>query len=305
MRERASFGVLVMIGAPAAAKMCHWRQTGVFYQMRNFTRPISQLSIGAALLAVGTAASASAQRTTGIRERAAAEAVRPPSAYGVIDGVVTDTLLRPLESADISVVGVGAHVVTSINGRFRMLQVPPGQYLLVARRIGYAPTSGIIQVPAEDTVRLSYALLRSNNLLDTVKVQARRVSLRMAEFEGRRRQGIGQFVTQEDLERRGSPQVADFLRNIRGIELLRNTSQAFGDMVAISRREGDAQQGGCPMQVVLDGIVLPGKFNLDLLPSPKQIAGIEVYSGPATVPPQFGGNDRRCGLIAVWTREGY
>lgn len=259
----------------------------------------------ALLAAMVLAVPAAAQRATTIKDRSAAEALRHPSEFGVIDGVVTDTLLRPLESADVSVIGVGARVVTSTNGRFRLLQVPPGQYLLVARRIGYAPVSGIIQVPAEDTVRLSYALVRSNNLLDTVKVRARRLSLRMAEFEMRRTQGVGQFITQEDIERRGSNLASDFLRNVRGIELLRNTGTMFGDMVAISRREGDAMQGGCPMQVVLDGITLPSKFNLDLLPSPKQIAGIEVYSGPATVPPQFGGNDKRCGLIAVWTREGY
>ena len=37
----------------------------------------------------------------------------------------------------------------------------------------------------------------------------------------------------------------------------------------------------------------------------QQISGIEVYTGAATVPPQFGGVDRRCGVIAVWTRDGY
>ena len=271
------------------------------YSPGRSSRPV----LGALMLCLGVPAAAAAQRTTSIRDRSAAEAVRRPSTFGVIDGVVTDTLLRPLESADVSVVGVGARVVTSANGRFRMLQVPPGQYLLVARRIGYAPTSGIVQVPADDTLRLTYALVRSNNLLDTVQVRARRLSLRMADFEVRRAQGVGQFITQDQIERRGSTLASDFLRNVRGIELLRNTGTAFGDMVAISRREGDALQGGCPMQIVLDGITLPSKFNLDLLPSPKQIAGMEIYSGPATVPPQFGGNDRRCGLIAVWTREGY
>lgn len=251
------------------------------------------------------AAPLEAQRTTGIKDRAAAEAVREPSQYGVIDGIVTDTLLRPLGTADVSVVGIGARVVTSENGRFRLLQVPPGQYLLVARRIGFAPTSGIIQVPQGDTLRLSYTLVRSDYMLDTVRVKSRRVSLRMAEFEMRRMQGVGQFLTQEEIERRNSREISDFLRNFRGIELLRNTSTAFGELVAISRREGDTMQGGCPMQVLLDGIILPSKFDMNLLPSPKLIAGVEVYSGAATVPPQFGGNDRRCGLIAVWTRDGY
>ena len=268
----------------------------------------STFAAGLLTLAVAVAP-ASAQRTTGIRDRAAAEAVRKPSAYGVIDGLVTDTLLNPLGSAAISVVGIDARVVTSENGRFRMLQVPPGQYLLVARRIGYAPTSGIIQVPSDDTLRLSYTLLRSANLMDTVRIKERRVSLRMAEFEGRRMQGVGQFITLEDIEKRGSREASDFLRTLKGVEVSRLTNEAFAGTVALSRREGGSVggdgSGACAMQVFLDGIVMPRFFNLDLLPPPKLISGIEVYSGAATAPSQFGGADRRCGMILIWTRDGY
>jgi len=252
---------------------------------------------------------AQGQRKTSITDRPPAAAPRPAGAYGTIDGVVTDTLLRPLNAADVSVVGVGARVVTGENGRFRILQVPPGQYLLVVRRIGFAPTSGIIAVPNEDTLRLSYTLSRSENMLDTVRVRERRVSLRMLGFEQRRMQAQGQFITQEDLERRGSPAAKDILRNVRGLQVSELTNEQFAGAVALSRREGGsfngATSGACPMQVILDGIILPGAFNLDLLPSPKQLSGIEVYTGPATVPPQFGGGDRRCGVIAFWTRDGY
>ena len=250
-----------------------------------------------------------AQVPVTIRDRAAAEAARKPDQLGVIDGVVTDSTLRPLGAADVSVVGTGARVVTSANGRFRILRVPPGQYLLVVRRVGYSPTSGIVAVPAEDTLRLAYTLSYSVSVLDTMHVRERRVSLRMLGFEQRRMEGVGQFITQEDLERRGSMAVTDVLRNVRGLDVSRITNEQFGGSVALSRREGGSFNGGasgaCPMQVLLDGIVLPQNFNLELLPPPKQVSGIEVYTGPATIPPQFGGPDRRCGVIAVWTRDGY
>lgn len=268
---------------------------------------------GAALLMPLISLEAGAQVRPTLGDRAAAKAreiVRPIGQLAVIDGIVTDTLLRPLGSADVSVVGIGARVVTSENGRFRMLQVPAGQYLLVVRRIGYAPTSGIIQVPDADTVRLSYTLVRSDRMLDTVRVKERRVTMRMLDFEVRRKQGQGQFITLEEIERRGSLQASDYMRSMRGVEVSRVTTQAFAGTQVYSRREGggfDAggQQQYCAMQVVLDGIILPRNFDLDLLPPPKQIAGIEVYTGAATIPPQFGGPDRRCGLVAVWTRDGY
>jgi hypothetical protein len=262
-----------------------------------------------ALAAVAVASPLAAQRTTSIRDRAAQEVPRPTSGLGVVDGIVTDSLLRPLGAADVSVVGIGARVVTSENGRFRLLQVPPGQYLLVARRIGFAPTSGIIEVPAADTLRLAYTLSRSANMLDTVRVKERRVSLRMAEFEGRRLQGVGQFITQEEIERRGSSKVSDYLHLMRGIDVSPQTNSQFAGTIAISKREGGSVggdgSGACALQVFLDGIVMPRFFNLDLLPSPKNISGIEVYSGAATAPAQFGGADRRCGMILVWTRDGY
>jgi hypothetical protein len=272
-------------------------------------------ALGAALLLPFLTTSAHAQVRRTIRDRAAQDkeraAATPRTLQGlaVIDGVVTDTLLRPLASADVSVVGTNARVITSDNGRFRMLQVPAGQYLLVVRRIGYAPTSGIIEVPEADTMRLAYTLTRSSLLLDTVRVKERRVTMRMLEFEQRRMQGQGQFITREDIERRNSMAAFDFLRNVRGVDVQRITNTQFAGMVALSKREGGSVggdgSGACAMQILLDGIVLPRFFNLELLPPPQQIAGIEVYSGAATVPPQFGGADRRCGLVAVWTRDGY
>lgn len=271
-----------------------------------------RLVVALAIVWGASPAALAAQVRATVRDRAAQErernALQPP-AFGVIDGVVTDTVLRPIASADVTVVGTSARVVTGDNGRFRMLQVPPGQYLLVVRRIGFSPTSGIIEIPAGDTLRLAYTLNRSGMLLDTVRTQERRVTIRMLEFEQRRAQGIGQFVTREEIERRGSVQAYDFLRNMRAIEVSRLTDQQFGGMVALSRREAGSVlgegAGACPMQVFLDGILLPRFFNLELLPPPKQLAGIEVYSGASSIPLQFGGPDRRCGVVAIWTRDGY
>lgn len=270
------------------------------------------LATAAALSLSAAVSSAHAQQRTTVEDRAKTEREQQVSrntSLSVIDGIVTDTLLTPLSGADVTVVGTGARVVSAENGRFRMLQVPPGQYLLIVRRIGFAPASGIVEVPRSDTVRLSYSLSRSSLLLDTVRVKERRVTMRMLEFEQRRQQGVGQFITREQIERRGSVAAKDYLRNLSGIDVSPLAGEQFAGTIALSRREGGSLAGegagACAMQVLLDGIVMPRFFNLDLLPPPSQIAGIEVYAGAATVPPQFSGPDRRCGVIAVWTRDGY
>ena len=176
---------------------------------------------------------------------------------------------------------------------------------MVVRRIGYSPTSGVVQVKSSDTLRLAYTLNRSLATMDTFKVNATRVSMRMLEFEARAKAGFGQYMNQATIDRRPALQTFDLLRQFRGIDVSRNTSGAFAGTFVLSKREGGLLTGGCAMQVLLDGIVMPRNFDIELLPPPKQLAGIEVYEGAATVPPQFGGADRRCGLIAVWTRDGY
>jgi hypothetical protein len=37
--------------------------------------------------------------------------------------------------------------------------------------------------------------------------------------------------------------------------------------------------------------------------APNGLEGIEVYAGPATTPPQFGGLGAACGTIILWTRR--
>lgn len=286
----------------------HWIRSAERALQASRLLVLAGVSVGAFPFVVGAQLRPPSPLLT--RQDTTREAAVDPAQFAVIDGLVSDTLLRPLGAADVSVVGTGARVVTGANGRFRMLRVPPGQYVLVVRRVGYAPTSGIIEVPSGDTLRLSYTLIPSTRMLDTVRTQARRVTMRMLDFEQRRQQGVGQFITQEEIERRGSMQTSDYLRYMRGVQVSTNTTRAFGGTQVYSRREGggfdgNQQQQFCPMQVMLDGIILPRYFDLDLLPPPKQIAGIEVYAGAATIPPQFGGVDRRCGVVAVWTRDGY
>ena len=57
------------------------------------------------------------------------------------------------------------------------------------------------------------------------------------------------------------------------------------------------------MQVLVDGMPMEPGFNLDDLPSPQLVAGVEIYTGAATIPLNLGAQANRwCGLIAVWTK---
>lgn len=230
-------------------------------------------------------------------------------ATGVIDGAVSDTALRPIAFAQVAILRTDIKLETNSQGRFRFVDVPAGQYLLIVRRIGYRPVSSIIQVGVRDTLRLSYLMEPTVRTLDTVVVTEERRSLRMIEFEQRRQQGWGFFLTESEITKRNLPVAADYLRLAPSISLAPSpNASGISELVAISKREGGSifgdGAGACAMQIVIDNVPMPPRFPLELLPTPREIAGIEVYDGPATVPPQFNGLDRRCGMVLVWTKDG-
>lgn len=225
-------------------------------------------------------------------------------AIGTIDGIVSDTNLVPLQAAFVSVLGTNIRIGTGPNGRFRITKVPVGQYLVIVKRVGYRPTSAVIDVPASDTVRLAYTLERIAETLNPVIVTEKSPTRRMAEFEERRRLGVGQFMTADEIKARNSVYTTEVLRNFTTVNVSPDHSSPITQYYAISKREGgNPQLGACPMQVYLDQVPLPSPFNLDLLPTPKDIGGIEVYAGASTIPPQFNGYDRGCGVILVWTKD--
>jgi hypothetical protein len=229
-----------------------------------------------------------------------------PHPTGTVDGIVSDTGLVPLQGAFVSILGTRIRIGTGPNGRFRITNVPAGQYLVVVKRVGYHPTSEAVEVAASDTLRVAYTLekLRSEEL-EPVVVTAKSPSIRMAEFEARRKLGVGEFMTTAEIEQRNSAYSTELMRKFKSVNVSPNHAGPVTQYYALSAREGgNPSLGACPMQVYLDQVPLPSPFNLDLLPPPREIAGIEVYAGSATIPPQFSGMNRGCGVILVWTKDG-
>ena len=266
------------------------------------------------LIALGLAAdpAAAQRRTTGLPGTQAAPVSRlPPKPTGVIDGAVTDSTLAGLPMAEVSVLRTPLRMFTNPQGRFRITDVAAGQYIVIVRRIGFRPVSQVVDVAEADTLRVAYELERlPKNLLDTVRVIATWRSKDLQEFDQRRARGIGQFLTREQIARRGSVELSDLLRGFQSISIADDPSKGGGlpERIAYNKRDfGNfltKGAGACPMEVMVDGVNMPSGFDLNLGPLISQIAGIEVYSGPSTAPSQFQGMDRRCGLILIWTRVG-
>lgn len=231
---------------------------------------------------------------------ATAQARRVPAA---IDGIVTDSALAPLTDATVSLLGSIARVVTRANGRFRIVDVSPGEYVLFVRRIGYASVSSTIELTAGDTLRPSFTLRRAVAELDTIVVADKGgLSPIEREFEERRRLGEGQFLTQAQIE------TLNFVD-------LENVMRTFKAMAITGNGPVNLRPPQCQYQTYLDGVALEPARIWQALPPPGQVFGIEVYSGPTAIPLQFktlegsaitskGRANAFCGVILVWTKRG-
>ena len=230
----------------------------------------------------------------------------PQAPVGVIDGVVTDTNLVALAGAEVTVLRSQVRVRTAENGRFRILRTPAGSYLLIVRRVGYRPLTDLVEVLPNDTLRLTFALERAPQSLEAVVVTERQPSPRMREFDARRKLGIGEFMNQDEIERRAALEVKDLLRTFKTVNVSPSyTKGSMAEYYALSKRGGGVMQGECAMTVLTDGVTMPKPFDLNLMPPPREIAGIEVYAGSATVPAQYAALNSGCGVVLVWTRDGY
>jgi hypothetical protein len=213
---------------------------------------------------------------------------------GVIDGVVTDRALVPLGDATVSFLGSTVRVVTGPNGRFRVRDMQPGAYILIVRRIGFEAVSFSVRLTPGDTMRPSFALQRAATALDTVRVQDQQLAPAIAEFESRRKLGFGHFVTQADIEKRNVAGLSDLLAAVPSVRMEGAWPTA--------RRMYPLKS--CPFVVYIDGVKLP-VGDIDNIAMPKELAGIEVYSGAATIPVQYKPTSGSfCGVILLWTRIG-
>jgi hypothetical protein len=247
-------------------------------------------------LVVGTAALVGMANQT-----VAAQAVLNTQNKVVLDGIVTDSSLAPIEGATISVRAANLQVRTGSNGRFRIDGVSDGQHTLSVRRLGYEAFMTSITVTTPDTLRLAITLRPVSRELETVMISETSLAPSLAEFQERLARGVGQYMTEADIRRLNFVTLSGFLATFQSV--------AVGKLAYNKRGFGFRN---CPFRVFVDGAPVVVRDLDSDLPAPGQLAGIEVYANSATVPIQyatFGGNmpgdasGAVCGVILLWMKR--
>jgi hypothetical protein len=220
-----------------------------------------------------------------------------------LTGRVADAVGAAIVKAEVLVTNTGFHVQTGDDGRFELGGLPSGPIEVVVRRLGFAPAKIALELGDGELRDIRVLLAPVAMLMDSVAVTATAeppaVEKAYGGFEMRQSRGFGTFITREQIEKKNPRVTTDLFRSVSGVKLLREN----GAPTVVSSRLGTMAY--CPVRYYVDGASYPlyGQ-SIDIMVQVVDIGAIEVYPGGASVPPQFGGRESACGVVAIWTRQG-
>ncbi len=185
---------------------------------------------------------------------------------------------QPIAEASILLPGLERTAKSDARGNLRLTQLPAGKHIALVRAVGYDSLLFAIDIAQSDTAEADLMLTPIAQQLGTVKVEATggMRAARMAEYEERKKIGLGRFMDSTVFQEFPGTPLADVLDR---------------------RLPGPRFRGArC---LVLDGIPVVGSDpNLVL---PEEIAALEVHTG-ATVPSKYAGTTRCRIFILVWRK---
>jgi hypothetical protein len=215
-----------------------------------------------------------------------------------VAGHVRRTDGRPVERAQVLLMGSGIAMLSDASGAYTLDSLPEGTRAIEVRALGFAPASVVLDLRSGVSTTVDLSLTARVAVLEAVTVYGKAPKRGEAgQFVERSHGMFGRFMTAEQIARSGAVAVPDLLRMIPGLRV----TQASGSMMTTVLSRGETFDSSCMPDVYLDGmLVADGASSLDNLVRPNEIGGIEIYVDASTVPVQF----RRgaCGSIVIWTR---
>lgn len=219
-----------------------------------------------------------------------------PLGSAALSGTVVGADGKPLEGAQVYLVGTAIGARADYRGAFRLTGLPAGTQTVEVRQISYAPKRFAVDLSPARASKLAAVLDTRTTVLGEVKVEGKAHS-DIPGFEDRAKRGFGTFLTRDDIEKQQAILLTDLFRTVPGLTVNFDGTN-YG--VSSSRSVGS----GCSVQWFLDGSPFDNTSNdLDQMLRPDDIEAIEVYKSASEVPVQYQGSNASCGTILVWTKR--
>jgi len=223
---------------------------------------------------------------------------------------------RPMHDAIVSVLGTPRSGRTDVAGAFRVDHIPAGTRTIEVRAIGLLPMTVSMDFATNAARDTTLSVSRQAQPLKPVAVNERATTLSLMVNDGfyrRQKQGMGAYMTAQDIARHGFPDLISVLQGARGVHIEWNSDKRSesGFSTPMPYLLGISSPGSgllCRPNFFLDGAPFAVRNKGDyrdlsgFLP-PVWIKGIEVYSSPGTIPAQYDlTSSTGCGSIVIWTR---
>jgi hypothetical protein len=247
-------------------------------------------------------------------------APRPEEPGDFIRGRVTAPDGSPIAYANIQVNG-GRRIVSTDSGRFSAPVSSAGGATLLVRRIGFEPEE--VRFAARPDTAIVIRMKPAATALPELRVTARSpfVGLDLHGFYRRREEAQRgpahvYFITPEDLDLRKPVHIPNALEHLPNVRIQPgNAEQVQTDYLgplnlAAPRNMRISDGAGCPYTVFLDRIRITPRLTrggllddqINVAIQPGSVAGIEVYPGGRSAPPEFSQLQGTCGVVLIWSK---
>lgn len=184
-------------------------------------------------------------------------------------------------------------VPISSQGRFVLSKLRAGPHRVEIRAVGYRPHVLEIALVEGQVLERHFPMVFTGDKLPDLTVESRNSKLlpRFSDFERRRQNGLGAYITRDEIRAKGYMNMGDALRTVMGVKVNCGVVECSVHMVRAT--------AGCFPTFYVDGHL--ARSFAESTPI-SDVQGIEVYRGAAEMPGEFTGAGAMCGVVAIWTR---
>jgi hypothetical protein len=229
----------------------------------------------------------------------------------VIAGVADADTGAPLENAEVRVVDANMSARTDWTGEARIPFVTPGKHRFEVRHPGYSVLNVDLLVEGDSTGPVfRLASTKPVPELEAVTVGGQRTPSALKDFEARRAQGLGKFLTADQLaEQIDQPLISIVVHAFSGLMAAQDPDRLGHDILMTRRANARLDptipsnehyvESHCGVDVYLNGSQY--RDDLDGI-RPSDLAGVEYYPMSAA-PGEYRRPSRSCGVLLLWSKS--
>lgn len=230
--------------------------------------------------------------------------LRPSQGARILGRVIEGRSGKPIVGAEVSLLETGHRTISAGEGVFAFRDISAGTNQLLVSHLSYGERARIFEVQPggayEVTIRLDPEAIELEGI--DVEVRNQPWARLMDDVYQRMGSGMGaHFLTADDFEIRSFPPLNNALREVPSVRIVQQG--AYDQQIVL--------RGGCIPAIWLDGVEIFNPRQLgsasasmvDLLRAPTtDLEVVEIFPGPATLPPEFARPQTECAIV-IWGRR--